>query len=190
MRRLPLRVHLIVLMGYALLTLILTDPIPSKLTTEVIGGGDAWQHIWNLWWVRESVVGGLSNPYFTDLLYYPDGVPLYFHTLVLTAGLISIPFQLAGLGLISTYNIVLLLTFVLAGYGTFLLCHYVTGSKWGSFVGGCVFAFSPYHFAHLYGHMNLASLQWIPFYVLLLLRAIDEPMSRQTTERSDATSYE
>jgi hypothetical protein len=179
---LTLPVHLIVLLGYTLLTLILTDPLPSKLTTEVIGGGDAWQHIWNLWWARESLLSGPSNPYFTDLLYYPDGVPLYFHTLVLTAGLLSLPLQMAGLSLITTYNIVLLLTFLLAGYGAFLLCHYLTGHKWGSFVGGCVFAFSPYHFAHLYGHMNLASLQWIPFYVLLLLRAIDEPGREKTTD--------
>ncbi|MEP6774646.1 MAG: hypothetical protein ABJA50_03540, partial [Chloroflexota bacterium] len=41
------------------------------------------------------------------------------------------------------------------------------------FVGGLVFAFAPYHSAHLFGHMNLASLQWIPFYVLLLLKALD-----------------
>ena len=39
---------------------------------------------------------------------------------------------------------------------------------------GLVFAFAPYHSAHLFGHMNLASMQWIPFYVLFLLKAVDD----------------
>ncbi len=170
-----LKAHLLVLGGYVLLTVLLTYPIPFRLFTEVPGGGDAWQHVWNLWWVKHALFGLHTNPYHTDLLYYPQGVNLYLHTLVLTAGLIGIPLQLAGFNLIATYNLVLLLSFVLGGYGMFLLCHYLTGNRWASFVGGIVFAFSPYHFAHLFGHMNLSSLEWIPFYVLLLLKAIDAP---------------
>jgi hypothetical protein len=165
--------HLLALAGYTLLTLVLTDPIAGKLFTEVPGGGDAWQHIWNLWWVKESLLDLHTNPYQTDLLYYPQGVNLYFHTLVLTAGLVGIPLQLLGFNLIATYNLVILSSFVLAGYGAFLLCRYLTANPWASFVGGTVFTFSPYHFAHVYGHMNLVSLQWIPFYVLLLLKALD-----------------
>jgi len=175
LRRSRFAMHLLALAGYTLLTLLLTDPIASRLFTEVPGGGDAWQHIWNLWWVRESLLDLHTNPYHTDLLYYPQGVNLYFHTLVLTAGLVGIPLQLLGFNLIATYNLVILSSFVLAGYGAFLLCHYLTANPWASFVGGLVFTFSPYHFAHVYGHMNLVSLQWIPFYVLLLLKALDAP---------------
>jgi hypothetical protein len=159
----------------------MTMPVPLRLTTEVPGGGDAWQHIWNLWWVKEALLNLHTNPYHTDLLYYPDGVNLYFHTLVLTAGLIGIPLQLLGLNLIATYNVVLLLTFVLAGYGAFLLCHYLTRNLWASFVGGIIFAFSPYHVAHMFGHMNLVSLQWIPFYVLLLLKTFEPAPEAETT---------
>lgn len=167
------RRHLLVLGGYAILTIALTWPVAARLFTEVPGGGDAWQHIWNLWWVKQALLVEHTNPYHTDLLYYPDGVSLYFHTLVLTAGLIGIPLQLAGFNLIATYNLVLLSTFLLAGYGTYLLCMRLTRHAWASFVGGLVFAFSPYHLAHTSGHMNLASLQWLPFYVLALLKAFE-----------------
>ncbi len=163
------------LASYALLTFVLTLPIGLRLSTEVPGGGDAWQHIWNLWWVKQALLVEHTNPYHTNLLFYPDGANLYFHTLVLTAGLIGIPLQLAGLNLIATYNVILLMTFVLAGYGTFLLCRYLARAVWPSFVGGIVFAFCPYHFAHLFGHMNLVSLQWIPFYALSLFKAADTP---------------
>ncbi len=123
--------------------------------------------------MKDALLNLHTNPYHTDLLYYPDGVNLYFHTLVLSAGLIGIPLQLLGLNLLATYNLILLSTYVLAGYGTFLLCCHLTGKTWASFVGGLVFAFAPYHSAHLFGHMNLASLQWIPFYVLFLLKTLD-----------------
>jgi hypothetical protein len=167
--------HALVVLGFAVLTFLLTLPIGLRLSTEVPGGGDAWQHVWNLWWVKEALLSYHTNPYHTDLLFYPEGANLYFHTLVLTAGLIGIPLQLLGLDLITTYNLILLLSFVIGGYGAYLLCRYLTRNDWASFVGGMVFAFAPYHMAHLFGHMNLASLQWMPFYVLLLLKAADAP---------------
>ncbi|MEO8286384.1 MAG: hypothetical protein ABI670_08080 [Chloroflexota bacterium] len=174
-RRNTARSHLLVILAYSLLTVVMTWPVAVKLTTDVPGGGDAWQNIWNLWWVKEALLNLHTNPYHTDLLHYPYGANLYFHTLVLSAGIIGIPLQLVGLNLITTYNLILLSSFVLAGYGAYLLCYYLTGNRYASFVGGLVFAFSPYHFAHMFGHMNLVSLQWMPFYVLVLLKAIDAP---------------
>lgn len=181
--------HLLVIAGYIVLTVALTWPVSARLFTEVPGGGDAWQHIWNLWWVKQALLVEQTNPYYTDLLYYPEGVNLYFHTLVLTAGLIGIPLQLLGFNLIATYNLVLLSTFVLAGYGMYLLCMYLTRHVWASFVGGIVFAFSPYHFAHLFGHMNLASLQWLPFYVLALLKAFEPGPVWRWSERTDVAGF-
>ena len=42
-----------------------------------------------------------------------------------------------------------------------------------AFIAGLIYAFSPYHFAHLLGHLQLIALQWIPFYILYLLRGLD-----------------
>src|SRR5437762_1573082 len=138
--RLPLRTHLLVLGGFLLLTLVFTYPIMLHFDSEVPFGGDAWQHIWNLWWVKHALLDLHTNPYHTDLLFYPQGANLYFHTLTLTAGLLGIPLQLLGLNLLATYNLMALSSFLLAGYGTFLLCHYLTKNVWASFVGGFVFA--------------------------------------------------
>jgi hypothetical protein len=176
-KRLPLSAHMLALGGYLVLTLVLTYPIAARLSSEIPAGGDAWHNIWNLWWVKQALFERHTDLYHTDMLYYPGGTNLYFHTLTLTAGIMSLPLQLLGVDLLATYSLILLAGFVLAGYGTFLLCYYLTGSRWASFVGGFVFAFSPYHFAHLFGHMNLASLQWIPFYILALLKAMDRPGS-------------
>ena len=74
----PVARHLIVLLGYAVLTFVLTLPIGLRLSTQVPGGGDAWQHVWNLWWVKEALLTYQTNPYHTDLLFYPEGANLYF----------------------------------------------------------------------------------------------------------------
>src|SRR6188508_3427738 len=71
--RIGWRIHLLVLAGYTLITFFMTLPLPLELSSKVPGGGDAWQHIWNLWWVKDSLLH-FQNPYHTDLLYYPEGV--------------------------------------------------------------------------------------------------------------------
>jgi len=42
-----------------------------------------------------------------------------------------------------------------------------------------IFAFYPYKFAHLLGHYNLVTTQWIPFYILFLARMTKESSKRK-----------
>ena len=123
--------HLSALVAYALITAILTWPLVLNLTSAIPGDGfDGWQNYWNLWWVKLALVDRLQNPLFTDILYYPTGVGLYFHTLNPFNGLITLPVQLTA-GLIVAYNTVVFISWVLGGYGIFLLTLWVLGP------GGC-----------------------------------------------------
>jgi len=160
----------------------MTWPLATRAGQAIPGDSfDGWQNYWNLWWVKKALLETFQNPFHTDYLFYPTGVDLYFHTLNIFNGLISLPVQGVG-NLFWAYNFVVLLAFVLGGYGTFLLIRYVTtrqglaagpGREWAAFAGGCVFTFSPFHFAHLLGHMQVFALEWIPFYVLTFLQAMD-----------------
>src|SRR5690606_2555208 len=138
---------------------------------------------WNLWWVKLALVDRVQSPYTTDLLYSPTGVNLYFHTLNPFNGLVTLPVQLVA-GLIPAYNTVVLVSWTLAGYGMFLLALWllrgvsarqggVTARLPAAFVAGAIYTFAPFHMAHLLGHMQVMSLQWLPFYLLDLLRALD-----------------
>jgi hypothetical protein len=180
--------HALVIAAYLLLTLVMTWPLALHWTTAIPGDSfDGWQNYWNLWWMKAALVERLQNPYYTDLLYSPTGVTLYFHTLNPFNGLWSLPIQLAW-GLIPAYNALVLLSFTLSGYGAFLLTRWViarpvagapkqgnsmAASTLAPFFAGVVFAFAPFHMAHLLGHMQVFSYQWLPFYVLCLLRAMD-----------------
>ena len=189
-RRPHLALHLAALLGYLLATFIFTWPLALNFTTAIPGDSfDGWQNYWNLWWLKDALVARQVNPLFTDILYHPTGVGLYFHTLNPFNGLATMPVQLA-FGLIPAYNVVVLFSWTLAGYGMFLLTRWLIGVEghghsftpggWRAFVAdfvppflaGLVFTLSPFHMAHLLGHMQVMSLQWIPFYVLFLARSL------------------
>lgn len=164
--------HVIALVGYLVLTLIMTFPLATEFTTAIPGDGfDGWQNYWNLWWVKKALLDLGTNPFFCDYVYYPTGASLYFHTLNIFNGLFTVPIQ-AIFGLTVAYNFVVVFSFVVGGYGTYLLVYRLGAGKLAAFVAGLVFTFSPYHFAHLLGHMQLISLEWLPFYVLFTVKAL------------------
>lgn len=134
---------------------------------------DRDQNLWNLWWVRYALSEG-HNPFVTNMLWYPTPVSLYYHTLNVFNGLLAIPL-LSFFSLTTTYNIVVLFSFVMGGYGAYLLVHYLCGNRWAALVGSVVFAYSAYHIATMRSLLQLISLEWVPFFVLFLLQAVYQP---------------
>ena len=169
--RLGVRPHLWALLGYLILALLVTYPLALNFTTGVPGDltADRDQNLWNLWWVGQAL-GHFTNPFHTDLLYYPYGVDLYYHTLGLPLGIIGLLPQ-ALFGLPAAYNIVVLAAFTLSGYGAFRLSLLFTQKPLAAFLGGVVFAFTPYTLDALKGQTEVMSVQWIPLYAEAWLRA-------------------
>ncbi|RME81180.1 MAG: hypothetical protein D6775_14270 [Caldilineae bacterium] len=176
------RRHLALLGFYALATLLLTWPLALQFGRAIPGDAfDGWQNYWNLWWVKKALLEQHTHPYFTTALYHPTGVSLWFQTLNVFNGFASLPMQLAG-NLFWAYNGVVLFSFVMSGYGATLLALYVfhrAGAKRkgplyaAALLAGTVYTFSPFHFAHLLGHMQVFSFEFVPFFVLYLLKALD-----------------
>jgi hypothetical protein len=54
------------------------------------------------------------------------------------------------------------------------LIRYLGPDPLPAFIGGIIFAFCPYKFAHLLGHFNLVSTEWLPFYILALLKLTND----------------
>jgi hypothetical protein len=226
------RHHLYALLGYLALTLVMTYPLVRELGRAIPGDGfDGWQNVWNLWWVKRALLVEGTNPYFTRFIDYPNGVYLYFHTLNIFNGLTFLPFSL-GAGLLVAYDAAVVFSFVMGGYGAYLLALYVIrqavqvrndppvgrnltaenaeaaeittkfsahyaysavnlfsaarNAQLAAFVGGAIFTFSPYHMAHLLGHMQLISLEWIPFYALFVLVQIDKSTNQQISNQRSA----
>ncbi len=130
-------------------SLVLTHPLALDMTATVLDDGthDPFQFMWNIWWVRASLVDGLGQPFFTRYLYYPDGVPLLFHTYSFSLGLLSLPFQLAMPGtpesVVSAHNVLVLAAPVLGVVGTALLGRAVTGDAWAALVAAVAAVVNP-----------------------------------------------
>jgi hypothetical protein len=139
---------------------------------------DGLQNVWNLWWVNYAVSHLGHSPWFTDYLHFPDGISLMGQTLNPFNGFIGIVLQ-RFLSQVQTFNMILVFSFVMGGITAFWLCRELTGSYAGSLIGGAVFTFSNFHFMHAEGHLQLVSLEWVPFFVLWWIRFCGTPDIRR-----------
>jgi hypothetical protein len=167
------RLSLPVLLSYLFCSFLFTYPLVFRLTTHVPGEveGDVPVYIWNLWWMKQALSEGVS-PLFCDYIFAPYGASLAFHAFVFLKAFLAIPLQLI-FSAWTAYNILILATFALAGYGMFLLARHLTGDDRAAWIAGLVYAFSPYMLTRGTGHLNYLSSEWIPLYALCLIRLLE-----------------
>ena len=168
------------LLVYMALTLALTWPLALRWTTDLPGGPhkdgleDAYQNVWNLWWMKEALARP-TNPLITDRIFYPEQPNLYYHTLSPINALLAAPVT-ALWGPIAAFNAVALASCVLGALGMWWLAYDRTRSHPAALLAGMVYGFSPFHMAALLadGQLQIVALHWLPFYVLFLLRAAEQ----------------
>jgi hypothetical protein len=173
----PRRWHATVFLGYLVLALVVTWPLALQMQSAVMQKYDipvdAGQGIWNLWWARESVLRGW-NPFISEHIFFPLRVNLFFQTLSLPNALLVFPL-LVALGPVVAFNSVALLSFALGGWLAYCVARGLVG-RFAALAGGFVFAFSAYHMQLLLvGAMEVIAIHWIPFYLLVLMRALRRP---------------
>jgi hypothetical protein len=153
-------------------------PIAHQIPGWAPGDGDPWQSLWAFWLVRHSLVDAHRLPLYTDLIFYPLGVELWYVVLILPPAAVALGLQ-ALVGLVATYNILIVGALALAAHAAFLLVRHVSGHRLGAFLGGLVFAFSPYQLAHALEHVFLiASAVWVPLYALFFIRVVEARRAR------------
>ncbi len=186
-----------VLLAYLGLGLLLTWPMAGHLATHVPGDGiDDPSLAWNLWWVKHALVDQPQNPFAVTWQFWPVGINLAFYTLTVLNGMLGVPLA-AAFGVLPAYNLLLLSSFVLGGFGAYLLSlEFIRRGNKGAgkagdgedgaglrstgllvylppFLAGAFYAFaSAKLFYAALGQGNIASSQWIPFAALYILRAV------------------
>ena len=135
-------------------------------------GNDPYQMVWFLSYVPYAITHGLSL-FHTNFIDYPRGVNLTDNTSVPLLGIASWPIT-ATLGPIASFNFLLRLSFAVSGASMFLVLRRWCVSWEGPFVGGLLYALSPYMAAQEL-HLDLI---FVPIPPLLIL-FIDEFVRRQ-----------
>jgi hypothetical protein len=208
-----LRTDLLIIGLYLGLTLVLTYPLVTHLTTHVPGTNvDEYAFVWNLWWFKHAIFDLHTSPLYTQFIFYPLGVSLVLYTLNILNDVLALPL-LPLLGLVATSNVILIFSFVISGYGAYLLVRYLLNAPrttdhgqqttdhgpqttdhrpqttdhgprttdhthLAAFVAGLVYAFTASRFVYAaLGHYDLLSTEWLPFYVLFLIKALRQPAS-------------
>ena len=167
---------ILALLAYGLLTVVMTWPLAARLGTHLPGiGDDLWTHQWTFWWVKQSLLEGHS-PFYTDLLFHPQGVSLAYHNVAWLNIAVWLPLQAAVGGLIA-YNLVFIAFLALNGFTMYLLARELTGSPPAAFIGGLVYGFWPYTLSH-YDHPNLVVVCWLPLVLLYLHRTLERGRRR------------
>lgn len=167
--RLGPRDHGVALLVFIFISLAWFLPLPLHAFTRLPGYGDIWLTTWNFWWMKKALLELGTSPWFTDWVFWPQGVDLSLHALSPLNSLFSIPLQLLG-GIPLAYNVIFLAAFALSGYAAFLIAHDLTADRAAAYFAGYAFAFSPFHWSHLH-HLEHLSIQWPAFLVWALFKA-------------------
>jgi hypothetical protein len=166
------RLHVGVVLAYALVAIAFTWPLAAHLGTQLTGGtgGDTGVYVWNQWVFRHELSSG-GFPYITDTL-FGSGRPvnLSLHNYTRFQNLISVPLS-RFFGVVTAFNIVYLLMTVLTAYTTFLLARHVTRRTGEAFLAGLFFAWGPLLVTRGMGHFSLVAAAPLAVFLLVLMRA-------------------
>jgi hypothetical protein len=163
--------YLWVIAAFAAITALYFYPTFPSFGTAIIGPPeDNTMFTWFLWYGSRAIADPSLHFFHTTLMYHPEGMGLWFAN-YFYVGVVVAVFLKPLLGLAATYNILVLLSFVLSGLSAYLLIRYLIGDGIAAFFGAFIYAFNPMHFGHALHHPSVASLQFLPLYILFIIRA-------------------
>lgn len=129
---------------------------------------DPLQFMWFLNWWNDALSHHI-NPLYSDFLWYPTKVSTLWVTSIPFLSIMTAPLQKAY-GIVFTYNLLTILSPILAATSALILCYFLTGSWLPSFIGGFFFGFSSYEFDCLLGgDFNLSFVPILPLVVLVTI---------------------
>lgn len=162
------RYDLLALLFFGVVSFVLLWPLSGHLAVSTNNEGDALEQVWVMGWGSHALTTDPANLFNGNIFYpYPNTLAYADHLLAQTFQALPV-FLLTG-NLILGYGLLTYLSFVLSGWGTYLLVKEISESRAGGLFAGMVFAFASYKIGHL-SQLNLLSTQWIPFCFLFLRR--------------------
>ncbi len=141
-----------------------------------IGNGDPPSYMWALKWWPYAITHG-TDPLYTHLAWSPTGDNVAAAPLIPLPSVLAWPLT-ATIGVLPSYDVITLLSPVLAATTAYLLCVYLTRRWLPSLAGGWVFGFSSYELTAVVGHAMLMMIALVPLMVLLVLLRLDRRVGR------------
>jgi hypothetical protein len=158
-----------VLIFFVALSIAATWPLADVPSAALPNSDDALFSVWRLAWVAHQLSADPAH-LFDANIFHPSRGTLAHSDAMLALGLTGTPLLAVGMHPVTVHNVFEILAFVTAGFFGYLLCLQVTGQVLPAVVGGTIFAFSPYRFAHI-GHLELLWTGFMPLSLWVLHKA-------------------
>ncbi len=173
------RVEIIKALGlFSTLTVIFTYPLVLKIAGYIPGfhsSDECYGALWNFWWLKYSWQKHIFDcpPIAIPFGMQPceSGYPLW-NAINKWLSILT--------GNIFAYNIQVLGGYLLSGLFVYALVYHLAKDKKCAFFSGIIYAFCPYHIVRTWQHLGLSMIQWIPLYLLGLVRIKDKPGFKNT----------
>jgi hypothetical protein len=164
----PWQWHVGALLFFGLLTLWMLGPLVTRLDHSLEQWGDALLQTWTLDWDSYAFRHDPAH-LFNANAFYPYNNSLAFSESLVGQALLVAPLIWLTDNPVLGFNLLLLGSFILSGWGVYLLTYELTRRPVAGVVAGVIFAFFPNRFEQL-SHLHLLATQWIPFCLLFLRR--------------------
>lgn len=175
--RRALRDHLHFVVVTTVLTLVMTFPtIVYVFRTDVFwlptgDSTDVFTKLWDVWHGRQ-LLNGQAEYYFTNKMFYPDGVSLVYHPFFVLHVIVVNALQLF-MPISNAYSLTYIFSVMTCTMSAYVYVNYLVRDRWVAVLGAAVFGFSP----HVVGHPNHPSVAFVatlPLALFFLHRGISE----------------
>jgi hypothetical protein len=162
-----------------LLTIVMSWPLAPKAGfAGRLNTNDGKWSIWSTAWVARTLVEDPRSLYDANI-FYPHRNTLAYSEPNLVAGAMVAPVWWATRNPYLVHNVAVLLGFVLAQLGMYLLVRHFTGHRGAAAVAAVSFAFCPYIFSRI-PHIQLLMTAGLPFSLLALHRFVERPSAARS----------
>ena len=160
-----------------LLTLVVTFPtIVHVFRNDIFwhpGGEhpDSFIKLWDVWY-GARFLSGQADRFYTNLMFYPEGVSLSYHPfflphiIIVNALSLVMPFS-------NAYSLAHLLIIWSTALSAYLYLLWLFKDKWISLFGAIVFGFSPHVIGHPF-HPDIAAMSTVPLSLYCFHRGVKE----------------
>lgn len=141
-------------------------------------GGDAMFNAWTLNRNHHCLLRDGCPDYTNANIYFPHEDTMLYSETQLSTGLVSLPLFLVNKNPVLIYNIMTILSFLLAGWFMYLLAKRLSkGNEIISILSALVFEFAPIKIAAI-SHLQNLSIFYLPLIFLLMLKFVDTKRKR------------
>jgi len=119
--------------------------------------GDSVLNTWILSWDIHKFTTDIKG-FFDANIFYPHRLTLAYSEHFVASALLVLPIWLISKNMIFSFNFIFLLSFVLCGFGTYLLVYKLTKNRLAGIISGIIFAFCPFRLSRLY-HLQVLTAQ-------------------------------